>query len=96
MKPIVINMQELSESVEVYESKPNPFFEIFIYLLLLMSVSTILFMYFAKIDITMKASGIIKPRQSIATVTNTLSGKIEEIYVSNGQIVSQGDRKSVV
>ena len=31
MKPIIVDMKDMSDSTEVYNSRPNPFFVYFIY-----------------------------------------------------------------
>ena len=41
MKPILMNITELSDSREVYESKPNPIFAIFILFLGIIVVALI-------------------------------------------------------
>lgn len=42
MKPILMNINEMSDSREVYESKPNPIFAIFIYTILGIIAATLI------------------------------------------------------
>ena len=67
MKPIILNMSEMSDSREVYDSKPNRFFAVFIYTILLILVIAIAWSYFGKIDIVVKSEAIIRPNSQIST-----------------------------
>lgn len=62
MKPVTINMSELSESIELYESRPNRFFIYFIYLILGMFIIAFTWMYFWKIDIVVKSNGMFREK----------------------------------
>lgn len=46
MKPIIIDMDKMSDSTEVYNSRPNPFLTYFIYFLLLIILIAFGWMYF--------------------------------------------------
>ncbi|MBU5436458.1 HlyD family efflux transporter periplasmic adaptor subunit [Tissierella sp. MSJ-40] len=91
MKPIIIDMKEMSDSKQVYESRPNPFFSIFIYSVLVMLFISIVWMYFGEIDIVIKAQGIIRPNEHVSTVHNQVSGEIVEVNVEDGQHIKYGD-----
>jgi len=91
MKPIIIDMKDMSDSTEVYESRPNPFFAIFIYIVLSIIIVGLAWMYFAKIDIVVKGQGIVRTVDDVSTVTNTVAGKIDTCLVTDGQQVSEGD-----
>ena len=71
MKPILININEISDSRERYESKPNFFLVIFNYAVLGIMVVSLIWMYFGKIDIVVKSEGLIRPNSQVATVVNT-------------------------
>ena len=91
MKPIIMNINEMSDSREVYESKPNPVFAIFIYTILGIIVVALIWAYFGRIDIVVKSEGIIRPNSQVATVLNTYGGKLEEVFVNDGSIINEGD-----
>lgn len=91
MKPIILNLNEMSDSREVYESKPNIFLSLFVYLVLLMFLMAVIWMYFGKIDIVVKSEGILRPNRQVATVVNTCAGTIEIVNVEDGQKVEKGD-----
>lgn len=60
MKPIIVDMKDMSESTEVYESKPNRFLVYTIYLIIFILVAAVLWMAFFKMDIVVKSNGIFK------------------------------------
>lgn len=91
MKPILVNNNEMSDSREVYDSKPNPFFTIFIYTILGILVVALTWTYFGKIDIVVKSEGILRPNSQIATVVNTYGGTLEEVFAYDGSLVNVGD-----
>lgn len=91
MKPILMNINEMSDSREVYESKPNPFFEIFTYTLVAILAISFIWMYFGKIDVVVKSEGMIRPNKQVATVMNTYSGKLASVLADEGSSVQKGD-----
>ena len=56
MKPIIVDMTDISDSVEVYESKPNPFMVYLIYILAALLITAVGWMWFSKMDIVVKSS----------------------------------------
>lgn len=91
MKTIVIDMDELSDSIELYESRPNPALAYTIYTVLLVIVAAIVWSCFFKIETVVKSNGIIKSESPVYDVTSMVSGKIAELYVSDGDQVKKGD-----
>jgi HlyD family secretion protein len=96
MKPILININEMSDSREVYESKPNIFLSLFIYLVLAILAIALIWMYFGKIDVVVKSEGMLRPNNQVATVINTYGGTLEAIYVEDGSSVKEGDTLFIV
>jgi multidrug efflux pump subunit AcrA (membrane-fusion protein) len=96
MKPILLSMNEMSDSREVYESKPNIFFSIFIYSILGMLLIALIWMYFGRIDIVVKSEGMLRPNNQVATVLNTYSGTLEKVNIQDGATVKEGDVLYVV
>ncbi|HHV09333.1 MAG TPA: HlyD family efflux transporter periplasmic adaptor subunit [Clostridiales bacterium] len=91
MKPILVNINEISDSREVYESKPNIFFSIFIYTVLTLFIVALLWMYIGRIDVVVKSEGMLRPNDQVATIINSSSGTLEEVNVEDGIPVVQGD-----
>ena len=90
MKAILLNMNELSDSTELYESKPNRFISSFIYIVLALLVIAGLWLYASKTDIVTKASGIVRTKDSVITVSTEVSGEILSLNVSDGEAVEAG------
>ena len=91
MKHTLIDINELSDSKEVYGQRPNPFIAFFIYSLLALLLAAVLYCCFGKIEIVSTASGIVRPNDDVSTVSSLLSGRITEVYYTDGQIVQAGD-----
>lgn len=91
MKPVTINMSELSESIELYESRPNRFFIYFIYLILGMFIIAFTWMYFWKIDIVVKSNGMFRGEDKVYEVSSNITGKIQSCNVTEGQLVKEGE-----
>lgn len=91
MKPILMNINEMSDSREVYDSKPNPVFAIFIYTFLGIIAGALIWSYFGRIDIVVKSEGILRPNSQVATVLNIYSGTLEEVFINDGSLVDEGD-----
>lgn len=91
MRPIIIDMKDMSDSREVYESRPNPVLPGFIWLLLAMIAAAFVWMAFFKIDIVVKAVGTVSAAEEVATVTNQVPGTITARMIEDGQNVEKGD-----
>lgn len=91
MKPIIIDIKDLSDSTEVYESKPNRFIIYTIYLILIIFIVALLWMSLAKIEVVVKSNGIFKGSEAIYEISSGVSGIVKESNVTNGQFVNEGD-----
>ena len=91
MKPIIVDMKDMSDTTEVYESRPTPLLIYFIYLLMVILGAALLWMYFSDIDIVVKSNGIFKSGGEVYDVSCNLSGKVEECNISEGKFVEKGD-----
>ncbi len=91
MKPIIINMSEVSDSVEMYNSKPNKAIPITIFTLAFMFIATIIWMFIYRIEIVVKNEGIFKRNEAVMDIPVMVSGTIAEIKVESGAKVSAGD-----
>jgi HlyD family secretion protein len=96
MKPILINLNEMSDSREVYESKPNIVLSIFIYAILVLFITALLWMYFGRIDVVVKSEGMLRPNDQVATVMNTYSGTLQQVNVKDGSKVKEGDTLYII
>lgn len=81
----------MSDSREVYQSKPHPFLWIFTYILLAVLGSAILWASIGKIEIVVKANGQVRPAAGISTVRNLYGGVVKELKFEQGASVKKGD-----
>lgn len=91
MKPIIVDMKDMSDSTEVYESKPNRFLVYTIYLILIILVVAVLWMALFKMDIVVKSDGIFRGSNAVYEISSGVTGSVKETYVENGQYVKEGD-----
>lgn len=91
MKPIIVDMKDMSDSTEVYESKPNRFLVYTIYLILIILVVAVLWMAFFRMDIVVKSNGLFKGSTAVYEISSGVTGTVKETYIENGQYVKEGD-----
>lgn len=91
MKPIMIELKDMSDSVEVYESRPHPFFVIFIYLILGLLIASGVFMYFFKIDTKVDANGIFRQEEKSCEISSMVSGRVSVCNLEEGKYVTEGE-----
>lgn len=91
MKGVIIDLKDISDSREVMESKESPKIRWFIYILLAVIITAIIFACVFKIDEYSRIRGEIKTQTATSSVILTNSCKLKEILVSEGQEVKTGD-----
>lgn len=91
MKPIIVDMNEMSDSREVYDSKPNPVLIYTIYIVFFILFCTLLWAYFFRIDVVIKSDGLFKNNESVYEISSGVTGKVTEIFTENGKFVNEGD-----
>ncbi|MBR3294346.1 MAG: HlyD family efflux transporter periplasmic adaptor subunit [Oscillospiraceae bacterium] len=91
MRKTVIDIQEMSDSKELYGSRPNPFVPAFIYCLLLLLLAAAAYSCFGKIEIVTRSSGVVRPNDDVSTVSSLVSGRITAVNYSDGQLVHAGE-----
>lgn len=91
MKPIIVDMKDLSDSTEVYEAKPNRFSVYTIYVITLLVAVAFLWMFFSKMEIVVKSNGAFHCDVPIYEVSGEIAGRIESCNVKDGQFVNAGD-----
>ncbi len=91
MKYIIYDINELTDSRELMESKINPFVAWFTYIMLLLLIVALVWSFFGEIDDYVKANGIVRPSDKISTIKNKVPGKVEEVLFTEGQRVNKGD-----
>lgn len=91
MKPIIVDMKDMRDSTEVYESKPNRFLVYTIYLILIILVVAVLWMALYKMDIVVKSNGVFKGSTAVYEISSGVTGSVKETHIENGQYVQEGD-----
>jgi len=91
MKPIIVDMKDMSDSTEVYESKPNRFLVYTIYLILIILIVAVLWMALSKMDIVVKSNGVFKGSTTVYEISSGVTGSVKETHIENGQYVKEGD-----
>lgn len=90
MNPIVINMEDMSDSTEVYSSRPSPIFAILIWILSGILVIALVWMGLFRIDLVTHADGVIRSGSTTATITNITDGTILSWEAEDGEYVKAG------
>lgn len=91
MKPIIVDIDEMTESIEVYKSDPNFFITIFTYGITAIFIIVIVWMWIFKIEVVVKCNGIIRSEDTIYKVSSVADGVITECNISEGQYVKEGE-----
>ncbi len=91
MKPIIVDMKDISDSTEVYDSKPNRFMIYTIYVVLAIFAISIIWMGVSKIEIVVKSNGIFRGSNAIYEISSAVTGRVKKNNVLDGQYVREGD-----
>lgn len=76
---------------EIIEKPANRTGLIIMYVIIALIVCTICWACFARLDIVVTAAGTVHTEKEIITLNITTAGRIKEIYVNDGEYVTQGD-----
>lgn len=91
MQQVTIDIDKLSDSQEVYDSRPNPIIKYFIYLILIIFLVAGIWMSFSKIDIVVKSSAVFKDIDAMTEVYATVNGSVKVNNLIQGKQVNKGD-----
>lgn len=91
MKPIIMDMKEMSDSTQVYASRPNPFLAVFIWLLMLMAASAVCWMSFFKVECYVRGTGTFQMTREAVSVSSRSSGVVETCSLEEGRYVRAGE-----
>ncbi len=76
---------------EIIEKPANRTGLIIMYVIIALIVCTICWACFARLDIVVTAAGTVHTEKEIITLKVVTAGRIKEIYVNDGEYVTQGD-----
>jgi multidrug resistance efflux pump len=91
MKPIIIDLKDISDSTEVYDAKPNKIFIIFIYMILGMLTIALVWACLWKLDIVIKSNGMFKMEDATNVISTQVTGKVEKVNINEGMYINEGD-----
>ena len=84
------NISEITEGRELLERKPNNFSLWFVYILMAILISFLLWAWFSTKEVVVSVPGIVMPSDKVYNVSSMMSGGIKNINVKNGEHVSKG------
>lgn len=91
MKEIIIDFDKMSDTKEVYGQKPSKFYSGFVYALVGILLTSVLYSCIGRIEMVAHASGVVRPNDDVSSVSSVAGGKVKHIYYSDGQNVAKGD-----
>ncbi|MGI6205282.1 MAG: HlyD family efflux transporter periplasmic adaptor subunit [Anaerovoracaceae bacterium] len=91
MKPIIVDMKDMGDSKEVYESRPAKAVVYTIYVILAIILVALIWMTVYKVDVVAKGNGIFRSSQDANDISCKVTGSIEKCYVDDGEHVDKGD-----
>ena len=90
-KEIILPMNEITDSVEMLHEKPNKGMPIFTWILVLLLAVALAWCCIGEIDYFIKASGVVRPGESVSTISSLMTGRVETLNISEGDYVKKGD-----
>lgn len=90
-RSIIQDLDDITDSRELIEARPNNFTILLAYILIALLVIALILSYFGKIDIVTKTNGVIKSLNKTTSVLNEIDGKITSVNFKEGQVVQEGD-----
>lgn len=91
MRAIIRDMADLSDSRELMESRTHPVITIFMTIVVILLAAAISWSFIGEIDQVAKASAVVRPNEKVSGIQTSALGTVENMYVSEGQVVKAGD-----
>lgn len=91
MKFKIDNIENLSDSRQIMESKPNKFIIIFIYILIAVIATFLTWAWFSEKEIIVKVQGVVRPDNEIQSISNIVQGEVKSVKMKNGEEIKKGD-----
>lgn len=85
------NLDDLSDSRELLEQKPNHFTIFFIYILCLILIAFVLWAWFSTKSVVVSAQGIVESNKPVQTIAPISAGTVKSVNYTNGSHVEKGD-----
>jgi HlyD family secretion protein len=91
MKECILEFKDLTDSREMLDAKAPNFMVWSIYVILSILFGALLWMWFSKMDIVVKAQGIVRPNTVVSSIVNVNDGIIKNLNFYEGKKVKKGD-----
>lgn len=90
MKYVIRDIKDVTDSKELLESNPPKFTFIFIFIVLSLLTSILIWSMLSEKEIIIKTTGVIEPIDKITKVSNVVASRITSIHFSEGDEVTEG------
>ena len=90
-REIILPMNEITDSVEMLHEKPNRGMPVFTWIIAFLLIVVMVWCYIGEIDYYIKAIGVVRPGESISTISSLMTGRIDTMNISEGDYVEKGD-----
>lgn len=87
----IVDYSELKNTYGFFANKPARAVYVFLFIVVLIILSAVLWCIFGSINDTVKATALLRPYEKVSTVRTKYGGKVREVLFENGQHISQGD-----
>ncbi|WP_053373632.1 HlyD family efflux transporter periplasmic adaptor subunit [Paenibacillus sp. FJAT-27812] len=91
MRTQIYEWNNISDSREIIESKSPAFIGWFVFIIMGLLISALLWACYGEVDIVVKAQSVVKQNRTISTVSSMLMGEVAEIKYKRGQYVEKGE-----
>ncbi|OGS19503.1 MAG: hypothetical protein A3J83_06160 [Elusimicrobia bacterium RIFOXYA2_FULL_40_6] len=91
MKECIIEFKDLNDSSEFLNARAPNFMIWTIYIIVSILFSTLIWTWFSKMDVVVKAQGVVRPNTFVSSVLNVNEGVIDTLNFYEGKKVSQGE-----
>lgn len=90
MNYVFQDLEDMTDSRELMDSRPHKFTIIFIYIVIVIVAAAFIWSYIGEKEIVVKTSGVVRPSAEVKDISNKVSGKIESVNFSDGEKVKKG------
>lgn len=91
MKGPILKFDQLTDSKEILHGREPDFIILFIAIILFLFITAFIWLWFARVDMIIKATGIVRPLRNISGIYNHYQGEIEQINYTQGQKIARGE-----
>lgn len=96
MKYKIENLEDITDSREIMKSSPHGFSKYMTYIIIALVLVLIIWSLLAHKEISIKASGVVRPASNVNKISSSIAGSVNEINIKDGDIVSKGDTLIIV